>query len=119
MVEKFVEYFGPGMQHLSVPDRATIANMTPEYGATLGFFPIDGKTIDYLSDHRSPAPGRRPRGLRQGQRLFLHGGGSREYTTVIDFDLTVEPLLAGPARPQDRVPLSAMRTTFGNNLSGI
>ncbi|HBG19381.1 MAG TPA: aconitate hydratase AcnA [Desulfobulbaceae bacterium] len=117
VVEKFVEYFGPGMQHLSIPDRATIANMTPEYGATLGFFPIDGKTIDYLR-----LTGRRHHAAvtevyARANGLFYTEGEDREYTKIIDFDLaTVEPSLAGPARPQDRVPLSAMRTTFRSIL---
>jgi len=117
VVEKFVEYFGPGMQHLSIPDRATIANMTPEYGATLGFFPIDDKTIDYLKmtgrDHQATIT----EAYAKANGLLYTGIDTCEYTTVIDFDLsTVEPCLAGPARPQDRVPLSAMRSTFGKIL---
>ncbi|MBU1566947.1 MAG: aconitate hydratase AcnA [Proteobacteria bacterium] len=113
VVEKFVEYFGPGMQHLSVPDRATIANMTPEYGATLGFFPIDDKTIDYLRitgrDHQAAVT----EVYAKTNGFFFTGQETCEYTSIIDFDLSsVEPCLAGPARPQDRVPLSAMRSTF-------
>jgi aconitate hydratase len=75
VVEKFVEYFGPGMKKLSVPDRATIANMTPEYGATLGFFPVDEKTIDYLRTSPTAGPGGRNWWrLHPGEPpAFLHG----------------------------------------------
>ncbi len=110
VVEKFVEYFGPGMQHLSIPDRATIANMTPEYGATLGFFPIDEKTIGYLKMTGRNKQAALTETYAKTNGFFYSGGESCDYTTVIDFDLTgVEPCLAGPARPQDRVPLSAMQ----------
>ncbi|TKB10051.1 aconitate hydratase AcnA [Desulforhopalus sp. IMCC35007] len=113
VVEKFVEYFGPGMQNLSIPDRATISNMTPEYGATLGFFPIDDKTIEYLKltgrNHHAAVT----EAVAKGSGLFYEESDKREYTQVIEFDLnSVEPSLAGPARPQDRVPLSQMATAF-------
>lgn len=117
VVEKFVEYFGPGMQHLSIPDRATIANMTPEYGATLGFFPIDDKTIQYLKMTGRDQQAAMTEAYAAANGLLYTGFDTCEYTAVIDFDLaTVEPCLAGPARPQDRVPLSAMRSTFGKIL---
>ncbi len=117
VVEKFVEYFGPGMQHLSIPDRATIANMTPEYGATLGFFPIDEKTIAYLRLTGRKHHAAVTEVYAKANGFFYTGEDDREYTKVIDFDLaTVEPSLAGPARPQDRVPLSDMRRTFRNIL---
>jgi aconitate hydratase len=117
VVEKFVEYFGPGMQHLSIPDRATIANMTPEYGATLGFFPIDDKTIGYLKMTGRNKQAMITEAYARTNGFFYSGGESCDYTTVIDFDLAgVEPCLAGPARPQDRVPLSAMRSTFAKIL---
>lgn len=117
VVEKFVEYFGPGMQHLSIPDRATIANMTPEYGATLGFFPIDEKTIDYLKLTGRKQHAAVTEVYARANDLFYSGEADCEYTKIIDFDLTtVEPSLAGPARPQDRVPLSAMRKVFENIL---
>jgi aconitate hydratase len=117
VVEKFVEYFGPGMQNLSIPDRATISNMTPEYGATLGFFPIDDKTIHYLRmtgrEHQAAVT----EAVAKTNSLFYNGAESIEYTKTIDFDLsTVEPSLAGPARPQDRIPLSKMRKAFGDIL---
>ena len=118
VVEKFVEYFGPGMQKLSIPDRATISNMTPEYGATLGFFPIDDKTIEYLKltgrNHHAAVT----EAVAKASGLFYEDNEDREYTKVVEFDLsTVEPSLAGPARPQDRVPLSQMATAF-NKLIG-
>ncbi len=117
VVEKFVEYFGPSMQHLSIPDRATIANMTPEYGATLGFFPIDEKTIDYLKLTGRKTQAAVTEVYARANGLFYGGEETSEYTKVIDFDLaTVEPSLAGPARPQDRVPLSAMRRVFQDIL---
>jgi aconitate hydratase len=117
VVEKFVEYFGPGMAHLSIPDRATIANMTPEYGATLGFFPIDDKTIDYLKMTGRDKQAAITEAYANANCLFYTGLDTCEYTEVINFDLTtVEPCLAGPARPQDRIPLSAMRSTFGKVL---
>jgi aconitate hydratase len=117
VVEKFVEYFGPGMQNLSIPDRATISNMTPEYGATLGFFPIDEKTIHYLRmtgrEHQAAVT----EAVAKTNSLFYVGAETIEYTKTIDFDLsTVEPSLAGPARPQDRIPLSKMRKAFGDIL---
>ncbi len=113
VVEKFVEYFGPGMQHLSIPDRATIANMTPEYGATLGFFPIDDKTIEYLRITGRTKEAEITESYSKANGLFYTDQESCEYTSIIDFDLaSVEPCLAGPARPQDRVALSAMRSAF-------
>ena len=117
VVEKFVEYFGPGMQSLSIPDRATISNMTPEYGATLGFFPIDEKTIDYLRLTGRQKQASITEAVAKALGLFYSDSESIEYTTVIDFDLaTVEPSLAGPARPQDRIPLSGMRSAYANIL---
>ncbi len=117
VVEKFVEYFGPGMQSLSIPDRATISNMTPEYGATLGFFPIDEKTIDYLTLTGRKSQAAITEAVAKANGLFYSEAETIEYTTVIDFDLTtVEPCLAGPARPQDRIPLAGMRSAFANIL---
>ncbi|BHH84930.1 aconitate hydratase AcnA [Desulforhopalus sp. 52FAK] len=118
VVEKFVEYFGPGMQNLSIPDRATISNMTPEYGATLGFFPIDEKTIEYLKltgrNHHAAVT----EAVAKASGLFYEDSEKREYTQIVEFDLsTVEPSLAGPAKPQDRIPLSAMATAFNAQKS--
>ena len=117
VVEKFVEYFGPGYQSLSIPDRATISNMTPEYGATLGYFPIDEKTIDYLKLTGRITQAAITEAVAKESGLFYNGAEDIEYTKVIDFDLSsVEPSLAGPARPQDRIPLSGMRKAFADIL---
>ncbi len=117
VVEKFVEYFGPGMQSLTIPDRATISNMTPEYGATLGFFPIDEKTIAYLRLTGRDREAEITEAVAKAGSLFYSENDNIEYTTVIDFDLNnVEPSLAGPARPQDRIPLGGMRSAFANIL---
>ena len=118
VVEKFVEFFGPGLAHLTVPDRATIANMTPEFGATLGFFPIDGRTIDYLRLTNRGLQADITEAYARANGLFYLGADEqREYTAIIDFDLaTITPCLAGPARPQDRVPLAAMKSTFAGIL---
>jgi aconitate hydratase len=117
VVEKFVEYYGPGMQSLSIPDRATISNMTPEYGATLGYFPIDEKTISYLKLTGRDKQAAITEAVAKAIGLFYSETEAIEYTKVIDFDLgSVEPSLAGPARPQDRIPLAEMRTAFANIL---
>jgi aconitate hydratase len=111
VVEKFVEYFGPGMQNLSIPDRATISNMTPEYGATLGFFPIDDKTIAYLNLTGRVQQATLTAAVARANGLYYSGEERIDYTEIIDFDLTtVEPSLAGPSRPQDRIPLSLLKT---------
>ena len=117
VVEKFVEYFGPGMKHLSVTDRATIANMTPEYGATLGFFPVDEKTLDYLKltgrDDRAAVV----EAYTRATGMFYTGESDPEFTQVVALDLgTVEPSLAGPARPQDRIALSGLKKAFADIL---
>ncbi len=118
VVEKFVEYFGPGMSNLSIPDRATISNMTPEYGATLGFFPIDEKTIDYLKMTGRQKQAALTAAYAHTQSLFYEENDEREYSTVIEFDLSsVEPSLAGPARPQDHIPLSGMQSAFAETTT--
>ena len=118
VVEKFVEYFGPGMSNLSIPDRATISNMTPEYGATLGFFPIDEKTIDYLKMTGRQKQAALTAAYAHGQSLFYEENDEREYSKVIEFDLSsVEPSLAGPARPQDHIPLSGMQSAFAETTT--
>ena len=118
VVEKFVEFFGPGLEHLSVPDRATIANMTPEFGATLGFFPIDGKTIEYLQMTGRSEQATITEAYAREVGLFYSGSDDvREYTEIVEFNLsTVIPCLAGPARPQDRIPLALMKETFSQIL---
>ncbi|PIE68137.1 MAG: aconitate hydratase AcnA [Deltaproteobacteria bacterium] len=113
VVEKFVEYFGPGMKNLSVTDRATIANMTPEYGATLGYFPVDEKTIDYLKLTGRGDRARLVEAYTRKTAMFYAGDAEPEFTQVVNLDLaTVEPSLAGPARPQDRITLPGLKKTF-------
>ncbi len=117
VVEKFVEYFGPGMKSLSVTDRATIANMTPEYGATLGFFPIDEKTIEYLELTNRVEQAGIAESCARALGLFYTGDMDPEYTRVVELDLsTVRPCLAGPARPQDRISLCDLKTGFAEVL---
>jgi aconitate hydratase len=117
VVEKFVEYFGPGMKHLSVTDRATIANMTPEYGATLGFFPVDEKTLDYLRLTGRDDRARLVEAYTRATGMFYTGETDPEFTQVVELDLsTVVPSLAGPARPQDRISLPDLKRTFADIL---
>ncbi len=119
VVGRFVEYFGPGMAGMSVPDRATLANMAPEYGATVGFFPIDENTLDYLRlTGRTEAEVELVERYAKEQQLFC---GPQtpvpEFTKTLRLDLaTVEPSLAGPKRPQDRVPLGAVQESFRKAL---
>jgi len=113
VVEKFVEYFGPGMKNLTVTDRATIANMSPEYGATMGFFPVDEKTIDYLKMTNREAQAEIVEAGTKALGLFYTGEEDPEYTTVLELDLsTVNPAIAGPARPQDRIALKDLKNAF-------
>ncbi len=117
VVEKFVEYFGPGLKRLSVPDRATIANMTPEYGATVGYFPVDEKTIDYLCATNRTAQAAVVERVTKALGLFCTGTEQPGYTQVLKFDLgTVVPAVAGPARPQDRIPLPELKERFATIL---
>ncbi|MBC7104652.1 MAG: hypothetical protein H5T97_01785, partial [Firmicutes bacterium] len=119
VVGRFVEYFGPGAEALPIADRATVANMAPEYGATCGFFPVDQNTITYLRETgRSGELCDRVAAYCRMQGLFREPGSPEpEYSQVVDLDLAeVTPSLAGPRRPQDRVPLSAMKEKFDQNL---
>ena len=114
VVEKFVEFFGPGIKKLNVPDRATISNMTPEYGATLGFFPVDEKTIRYLMLTNREERAAIVEGYTKATGLFYTGEEDPEYTEVLEIDLsTIGPAVAGPARPQDRIPLKDLKKNFG------
>ncbi len=119
VVGKFVEFFGPGLAELRLADRATIANMAPEYGATCGIFPIDRAAIDYLRfTGRSEAQVELVEAYCREQGLF-HGPDApeAEYSDTLELDLaTVEPSLAGPRRPQDRVPLSGVKESFLGQL---
>jgi aconitate hydratase len=117
VVEKFVEYSGPGLKHLSVPDRATIANMSPEYGATMGFFPVDEKTLEYLRATNRGRQAALVEAYTKAAGLFYTDTQNPEYTEIVEIDLTtVEPALAGPARPQDRIVLSEMKGAFAKAL---
>ncbi|MEJ2095605.1 MAG: aconitate hydratase AcnA [Deltaproteobacteria bacterium] len=117
VVEKFVEFFGPGMKALTVPDRATIANMSPEYGATMGFFPVDEKTLDYLRmTHRSDQA-EIVAACTRSLGLFYTGDVDPDYSDVLELDLsTVTPAIAGPARPQDRIELQHVKEAFAGTI---
>jgi len=115
VVGKFVEFYGPGARALSLPDRATIANMAPEYGATMGFFPVDGETIDYLrGTGRSEELCTTVENYFKAQGLFgIPDKGQCEYTDELELDLaTIVPCVSGPKRPQDRIDVPALRDKF-------
>ncbi|MGY8902929.1 MAG: aconitate hydratase [Burkholderiales bacterium] len=120
VVGSFVEFFGKGTQTLSLPDRATIANMAPEYGATMGFFPVDGNTVDYFQ-----GTGRKKSEIEafeayfRAQDLFgVPNPGEIDYTRVVQLDLrAVTPSLAGPKRPQDRIELGWVAGQFASLFS--
>jgi aconitate hydratase len=122
VVGKFVEFFGPGLAEMSLADRATLANMSPEYGATMGFFPVDDQTLRYL------AMTGRPAGLidlveRYCKEQGLFRGPNTPdplFSDTLELDMsTVEPCLAGPRRPQDRVPLTAMKRQWRQDLTKV
>jgi len=119
VVGKFVEYFGPGLASLTVADRATLGNMSPEYGATCGFFPVDELTIDYLRlTGRSAERVALVEAYCKKNLLWHDPDAHPEYTQVVELDLgDVEPSLAGPRRPQDRVPLAEAKQAFLESLS--
>ena len=120
VVGKFVEFFGEGTASLAVPDRATIANMAPEYGATMGFFPVDEKTIDYFR-----GTGRTAEEISALESYFKAQGmfgvsrkGDLDYTEVLELDLkSVTPSVAGPKRPQDRIELGKLKSKFTDLFS--
>ena len=119
VVDKFVEFFGPGLETMSLTDRATIANMAPEYGATMGFFPVDAETLRYLHlTGRSEEVIARTEAYMRAQGLFRDASTpDPEFTDTLELDLgTVVPSLAGPKRPQDRVPMSELKETFEKAL---
>ncbi|MBI2213255.1 MAG: aconitate hydratase [Acidobacteria bacterium] len=120
VVGKFVEYFGEGAESLSLADRATIANMAPEYGATMGFFPVDEETCNYLRlTGRDEAQIGAFRSYFKAQGMFgMPKAGDIDYSEVLDLDLsTVTANVAGPKRPQDRIELSSLGRTFGELLT--
>jgi len=120
VVGKFVEFFGEGTDSLAVPDRATIANMAPEYGATMGFFPVDNKTIAYFrGTGRTAKEIEAFEGYFRAQELYgVPRSGDIDYTQVVRLDLgTVAPSLAGPKRPQDRIELGNVKAQFASLFS--
>jgi aconitate hydratase len=119
VVGKFVEFYGQGVGALSLEDRATIGNMAPEYGATCGFFPVDEETLRYLSDTgRAPEQVKLVEAYAKAQGLFRTAATPDPvFTDTLELDLrNVEPSLAGPKRPQDRVPLSGVKAGFIDSL---
>jgi len=120
VVNKFVEYFGPALSNMSLPDRATLANMCPEYGATVGFFPVDDETINFLKrTGRSPELISLVENYCKSQGLFrTDDTPDPEFTDLVELDLrSVQPSLAGPNRPQDRILLSDMQPEFQRSLT--
>jgi aconitate hydratase len=120
VVNKFVEFFGEGVSRMTLADRATIANMAPEYGATMGFFPVDDETLTYLRrTGRTKDEIELVERYCKEQGLFRTDGmADLQYTKVLTLDLsTVEPSVAGPKRPQDRVPLKSVQSSFNKGLT--
>jgi aconitate hydratase len=120
VVGKFVEFYGPGVATMSLPDRATLANMAPEYGATIGFFPVDDETLRFLQ-----RTGRTADEVDLVERYYKEQGlfwttasPEAQFTSTLSLDMaTVEPSLAGPKRPQDRIALAAMKSQWRQDLS--
>ncbi|HEY4697218.1 MAG TPA: aconitate hydratase, partial [Gallionella sp.] len=120
VVGKFVEFFGAGTAALTIPDRATIANMAPEYGATMGFFPVDDVTVNFMRNTgRTEDEVDAFASYFKAQGLYgVPAAGSIDYSSVVELDLnSIEPSLAGPKRPQDRIALSRMKETFNTLFS--
>jgi aconitate hydratase len=122
VVGKLVEFYGPGVGRLSLPDRAVIANMAPEYGATAGFFPVDDETLNYL--RLTGRPGDlvdRVERYSKEQGLFREGDGTQlRFGETVELDMcSVEPSIAGPKRPQDRIALSAVKESFADDLGKV
>jgi aconitate hydratase len=119
VVDKFVEFHGPGLSAMSLPDRATIANMAPEYGATIGFFPVDDETLRYLERTNRRDAARLTEAYCRAQGLFrTDDAPSPEFSDTLELDLgTVEASLAGPKRPQDRVALRDVKSSFRSGLT--
>src|SRR6185312_11210315 len=121
VVGRFVEFYGPGLDEMSLEDRATIANMAPEYGATCGFFPVDGETLNYLKNTARTNPRialvekyAKAQGLYRTKK-----SPDPVFTDTLSLDMTkVEPSMAGPMRPQDRVALSDVASNFAGHLIG-
>jgi aconitate hydratase len=119
VVDKFVEFYGPGVSAMSLPDRATIGNMAPEYGATIGFFPVDAETIRYLERTNRREAAQLTEAYAKAQGLFRTDDAPKpSFSDTLELDLgAVEASLAGPKRPQDRVPLRDVKTSFRKGLT--
>ncbi|MBF85808.1 MAG: aconitate hydratase AcnA [Acidobacteria bacterium] len=119
VVGKFVEFYGPGLEYLTIADRATLGNMAPEYGATIAIFPIDGMTLDYLKlTGRDEEHVALVEAYAKAQGLFRDPVSNPQYTNTLELDLgTVEASLAGPRRPQDRVALGQAKAEFARTLT--
>ena len=120
VVGKFVEYFGPGLSSMTLPDRATVANMAPEYGSTMGFFPVDDETLRFLRRTGRPEDVvDLAEAYTKANSLFrTDDTADPEFLDVVELDLsTVQPALAGPKRPQDRIELTSMRSAFREALT--
>ncbi len=118
VVGKFVEFFGPGVSNLALSDQATIANMAPEYGATMGFFPVDAETLRYLGTTGRDEAATLVEAYTREQKMFRTDDAEDPvYTDTLSLDIsTVEPSLAGPSRPQDRISLGDMKSSYNENL---
>ena len=118
VVGKFVEFFGPGVSNLALSDQATIANMAPEYGATMGFFPVDTETLRYLETTGRGEAATLVEAYTREQRMFrTDDAEDPAYTDTLSLDIsTVEPSLAGPSRPQDRISLGDMKSSYNESL---
>ncbi len=118
VVGKFVEFFGPGVSNLALSDQATIANMAPEYGATMGFFPVDAETLRYLGTTGRDDAATLVEAYTKEQKMFRTDDAEDPvYTDTLELDIsTVEPSLAGPSRPQDRISLGDMKSSYHENL---
>lgn len=121
VVGKFVEFYGPGYQSLDVSDRSTIANMAPEYGATMGYCPVDGRTMEYLRlTNRDPKHIAAVEAYEKEQMLWYDPDCIPEYSDTLELDLsTVVPSVAGHKRPQDRIPLPEMKERFADALRDL
>src|SRR5262249_89486 len=119
VVDKFVEFFGPGLSSMSLPDRATIANMAPEFGATIGFFPVDDETLRYMERTNRRDAARLTEAYCKAQGLFRTDDMPEpSFSDTLELDLgTVEASLAGPKRPQDRVGLRDVKSSFRKGLT--
>ncbi|MFC4873335.1 aconitate hydratase AcnA [Negadavirga shengliensis] len=121
VVGKFVEVFGPGLDNLSVPDRATISNMSPEFGCTITYFPIDDRTLDYMAKtNRTREQIKLVEDYTKSNMLWRTDESEIMYSTIVELDLsTVEPTVAGPKRPQDKILLREFKSKFGSLLKEV